>query len=63
MAVHMEYFRPKMSGLIFWKGNRNSETTIRLLVFTFGILVVGAAFIIWMLVGGAANVNWWKPLG
>ena len=52
-----------MSGLILWKDNRNSETTIRLLVFTFGILVVGAAFIIWMLVGGAANVNWWKPLG
>ena len=52
-----------MTGLIVSREKPNSENTLRLFILAFGIIAVGVVLVIWMLMGGAYNVGWWKTLG
>ena len=52
-----------MTGLIVSREKQNSENTLLLVILAFGIIAVGVGVVIWMLMGGASNVGWWKTLG
>lgn len=40
-----------------------SDFSRQLIVLLAGVLAVGIIFCVWMLLGGASNVEWWKALG
>ena len=42
---------------------KTTESRIQLLALCAGLVVVGIVFGVWMLMGGVANVSWWKALG
>ena len=43
--------------------SRLSEVNKQVIVLLAGVVTVGAIFCVWMLLGGASNVEWWKGLG
>jgi len=43
--------------------SRTSDLKIQLIAFLLGIVAVSVVFVIWMLVGGLSNSDWWKTLG
>ena len=40
-----------------------SEFNRQLIILLAGVVAVGTIFGVWMLLGGASNVEWWKALG
>jgi len=43
--------------------SRTSDLKIQLIALLLGIVAVSVVFVIWMLVGGLSNSDWWKTLG
>ena len=43
--------------------SRTSYLKIQLIALLVGIVAVSVVFVIWMLVGGLSNSDWWKTLG
>ncbi|PKB60843.1 MAG: hypothetical protein BZY65_00130 [SAR202 cluster bacterium Ae2-Chloro-G2] len=40
-----------------------TESGLQISALCAGIIAVGVVFSVWMFVGGASNVSWWKALG
>ena len=40
-----------------------TESGLQITALCAGIIAVGVVFSVWMFVGGASNISWWKALG
>ena len=40
-----------------------TESSLQITALCAGVIAVGVVFGVWMFVGGASNVSWWKALG
>ena len=40
-----------------------TESSLQITALCAGVIAVGVVFGVWMFVGGASNVTWWKALG